>query len=157
MANGKRKALLIWRDSRGPSDCRKIRSHGSSECAASGHDWPARHKYRALSAWWPTSRTASDRILRRIGHHRNGTPRLASLTSTEEKKVREFLEGLVVCELTPSIRGRAVELRREQHLKLPDAIVCATAMELGVELWTNDTSLVKVPGLACRTARLLTA
>ncbi len=73
-----------------------------------------------------------------------------SLTIEEEKKVREFLGQVVICELTPSIRRRAVQLRKEQHLKPPDAVVCATAMEFGVELWTNDTSLAKVPGLNCR-------
>jgi predicted nucleic acid-binding protein len=80
-----------------------------------------------------------------------------SLTSEEEETVREFLRQLVICELTPSIRTRAVQLRREQRLRLPDAIICATAMDFGVELWTNDTSLVKVPGLTCRTAKLSTA
>jgi predicted nucleic acid-binding protein len=79
-----------------------------------------------------------------------------SLTRTEEKNVREFLDQLVICELTPSIQAKAVQLRREQHLKLPDAIVCATAIDFGVELWTNDTNLAKVPGLTCRTAKLLT-
>jgi len=78
-----------------------------------------------------------------------------SLTTEEEKKVRQFLGQLVICELTPTIRARAVQLRREQHLKLPDAVVCATAMEFGVELWTNDTTLAKVPGLACRAVNLL--
>ena len=79
-----------------------------------------------------------------------------SLTTEEEKKVREFLGQVVICELTSSIRGRAVQLRKEQHLKLPDAIVCATAMEFGVALWPNDTTLAKVPGLACRAVNLAT-
>ena len=77
-----------------------------------------------------------------------------SLTSEEEKKVREFLGQVAICELTPSIRARAVQLRKEHHLKLPDAIVCATAGKLGVELWTNDTTIAKVSGLTCRSARL---
>jgi predicted nucleic acid-binding protein len=77
-----------------------------------------------------------------------------SLTGEEEKTVRDFLGQLVVCELTPSIRARAVQLRREQHLKLPDAVVCATAMEFRVDLWTNDTALAKVPGLICRSVSL---
>jgi len=77
-----------------------------------------------------------------------------SLTTEEEEKVRGFLDQLVICELTPSIRARAVQLRRQKQLKLPDAIVCATAIEFGVDLWTNDTSLAKVPGLTCRTAKL---
>ena len=67
---------------------------------------------------------------------------------------REFLGQVAICELTPPIRARAVQLGKEQHLKLPDAIVCATAMEFGVELWTNDTTIAKVPGLTCRSARL---
>jgi predicted nucleic acid-binding protein len=57
--------------------------------------------------------------------------------------------------LTPSIRARAVRLKKEQRLKLPDAVVCATAMEFGVELWTNDATLAKVPALACHAVNVL--
>ena len=77
-----------------------------------------------------------------------------SLTATEEKSVREFLSQVVICELTPSIRTRAVQLRREQRLKLPDAIVCATAIDFGVDLWTNDMNLANVPGLNCRSVEI---
>lgn len=78
-----------------------------------------------------------------------------SLTRQEEKTVRDFLGQLLICELTLSIRARAVRLRREQQLKLPDAVVCATAMEFGVDLWTNDLALAKVPGLICHSVNLL--
>lgn len=76
-----------------------------------------------------------------------------SLTAEEEDKVHGFLGQLTVRELTPSIRGLAVKLRREQHLKLPDAVVCATPLEFGVELWTNDKALVEL-GLTCRSVTL---
>ena len=56
--------------------------------------------------------------------------------------------------MTASIRARAVELRKLRHLKLPDAVVCATAMELNVELWTNDAELSEVPGLRCCSVNL---
>lgn len=78
-----------------------------------------------------------------------------SLTAEEEQKVRDFLSELSICELSPAVRARAVRLRREEHLKLPDAVISATAMEFGVELWTNDTGLAKVPGLVCRAVTLL--
>ena len=77
-----------------------------------------------------------------------------SLTTEEEENVGEFLNRLVICELTPSIRARAVQLRRQKQLKLPDAIVCATAIEFGVELWTNDNHLATVLGLRCRNVKL---
>jgi predicted nucleic acid-binding protein len=78
-----------------------------------------------------------------------------SLTVQEEANIREFLRQVIICELTPSIRARAVQLRRKEHLKLPDAVVCATAIEFDVELWTNDVALVKVPGLVCHSVSLL--
>lgn len=79
-----------------------------------------------------------------------------SLTADEERKVRDFLRQLSLCELTAEIRANVVKLRKNQRLKLPDALVCATALEFGVELWTNDKTLSKVPGLTCRSVSLRT-
>ncbi len=73
-----------------------------------------------------------------------------SLTLEEETRVKAFLQSVVLCELTPVIRQLAVRLRREQRLRLPDAIICATALEQRAELWTNDERLHAVPGLHCR-------
>ena len=77
-----------------------------------------------------------------------------SLTDEEEERVNAFLSTVTLCDLTPAIRARAVRLRREERLKLPDAIVCATALEHDVELWTNDARLATVSGLACRSVLL---
>jgi predicted nucleic acid-binding protein len=77
-----------------------------------------------------------------------------SLTVEEETRMNAFLSHVIVCDLTPRIRMRAVRVRRDERLKLPDAIVCATALEHGVELWTNDARLTKVAGLACRSVSL---
>ncbi len=73
-----------------------------------------------------------------------------SLTPKEETRVKAFLQSVVLCELTPAIRQLAVRLRREQRLRLPDAIICATALDQRAELWTNDERLHAVPGLRCR-------
>ena len=77
-----------------------------------------------------------------------------SLTADEEQRVRRFLERVTVCDLIPTVRERAVALCRAERLKLPDAIVAATALEYGVELWSNDARLARVPGLRCRTVAL---
>ena len=77
-----------------------------------------------------------------------------SLTPEEESRVNAFLSSVVICDLTPAIRVRTVRLRRDERLKLPDAIVCATALEHGVELWTNDARLARVSGLVCRSVSL---
>ena len=74
-----------------------------------------------------------------------------SLTTQEEIKVQAFLRTVTLCDLTPGIRLQAAWLRREERLRLPDAVICATALEHQVELWTNDQRLLTVRGLQCRT------
>ena len=80
-----------------------------------------------------------------------------SLTPLEEARVKAFLQSVTLCELTPAIRQQAVRLRREERLKLPDAIICATALEHRVDLWTNDERLFNVPGLHCQQVLVKTA
>ena len=41
------------------------------------------------------------------------------------------------------------------RLKLPDAIVCATALEHQLELWTNDARLAKVSALVYRSVSIM--
>jgi len=45
-------------------------------------------------------------------------------------------------------------LRREQRLKLPDALIAATALTRDAVLLTNDRQLVNLPGLQCQTLKL---
>jgi predicted nucleic acid-binding protein len=72
------------------------------------------------------------------------------LSALEEAKVRDFLANVEVCELSPGMKVLAIGLRRDHGLKLPDAIICATALERRATLWSNDLKLAKVPGLASR-------
>ena len=77
-----------------------------------------------------------------------------TLTPSEEGAIRQFLASLKLAELSAEVRGIAIQLRRSQRLKLPDAIVAATAIELGAELITNDGRLAKTPGLRTRSVEL---
>lgn len=77
-----------------------------------------------------------------------------SLTADEEDAIREFLSEVTVVDLTSEIRDAAIELRRSQKLKLPDAIIAATAQYLKSELLTNDRRLAKVSNLTCRALKL---
>ena len=49
-----------------------------------------------------------------------------------------YLRGCTVIELTPDIAGRAAEVRRQTRLKLPDAIILATALITDRQLVTRD-------------------
>lgn len=72
------------------------------------------------------------------------------LGENEEREIRRFLSGVVVVDLTPHVQAVAIQLRRLYRLKLPDAIVAATSISLGVELLTSDRRLANTPSLQSR-------
>lgn len=74
----------------------------------------------------------------------------AGLSPEEERVTRAFLAGVAIQDLTLDIRNRTVRLRREYRLKLPDAIIAATAMSLECTLLSNDRRLAALPSLSCR-------
>ena len=51
-----------------------------------------------------------------------------------------YLRGCTIIELTPDIAARAAEVRRQTRLKLPDAIILATASFTERQLVTRDRS-----------------
>ena len=67
----------------------------------------------------------------------------------EEAGCREFLATFVVHPLTPETAEEAVRLRRDRRLRLPDAIVWATARVQGVLLVTRNSKdfPVREPGI----------
>ena len=57
----------------------------------------------------------------------------------DEAATREFLGCFDMAELTPAISEAAVAIRRGHPIKLPDAIILATARQLGCDLVTRDS------------------
>ncbi len=57
----------------------------------------------------------------------------------EESEVREFLRRFRVHPVDEGIAERAVEIRRRDKIRLPDAIIWATAQQLGLLLVTRNT------------------
>jgi len=63
------------------------------------------------------------------------------ITTFEEEKIREVLMDVTKIPLSESIQESTIHIRRERRLKLPDAIIVATALTYGAELWTLDERL----------------
>ncbi len=60
------------------------------------------------------------------------------------QQVHRFLERCQMEEIHRSIQDRAVELRLRYRLKLPDAVIAATAVHLGIPLITADKIFSKL-------------
>ena len=59
----------------------------------------------------------------------------------EENRIYRFLSDLQVMPLDDKLEHMAIALRRSTRLKLPDAIVAATAITLGATLITGEKHL----------------
>jgi len=62
-----------------------------------------------------------------------------NITPDEENAVNEFLRLLPIIALNQPIENETIAISRSTKLKLPDAIIGATAIVYGAELVTGDT------------------
>ncbi|MGQ0654221.1 MAG: type II toxin-antitoxin system VapC family toxin [Betaproteobacteria bacterium] len=64
---------------------------------------------------------------------------MAGAKAGTEEGTRSFLAGLEQIGVTSEIADRAVALRRSERMRLPDAIILATAQTENILLVTRDT------------------
>jgi predicted nucleic acid-binding protein len=77
-----------------------------------------------------------------------------SLDEAGLTQIRNLLSEVGVVDITADVKQQAIHLRREHKVKVPDAIVAATAVALGAQLLTNDLRLHGLPGLSCQRLQL---
>ena len=70
-----------------------------------------------------------------------------SLRDDELDKINMFFGFCEIIELTPSIKSKTVELRKKYKLKLPDSIICASAVTHNLVLVSADKQLQKIKEL----------
>jgi predicted nucleic acid-binding protein len=76
------------------------------------------------------------------------------LDESAHSKIEGFLSEITIIGLSESVKELAIRLRREHQLKLPDAIVAATALNLGATLVTNDAKILRITGLSTQELEL---
>lgn len=68
----------------------------------------------------------------------------AAITAQEDALIRSRLSALIYLPIDTAVEDRAIELRRTRRVKLPDALIAATALCHGLELLTLDAGLQSV-------------
>ena len=69
----------------------------------------------------------------------------------DEDVVRRLLAPFAELPVERFVAERAGRIRRDTGVRVPDALIAATALEHGLELWTrNARDFARVPGLTAR-------
>lgn len=66
------------------------------------------------------------------------------ITADEDALIRQRLAQFTLLSITLTIEDKAIELRRSRRIKLPDALIAATALCHGLDLLTMDVGLQAV-------------
>ena len=70
-----------------------------------------------------------------------------TLSAKDEKQIRNFLNEFTVVSIDQSIKDLAILFRKKYSLKIPDAIIAATAVSLDIPLVTADKGFKPVTEL----------
>lgn len=71
-----------------------------------------------------------------------------SLNAKDEEVIKEFISDSTVFSLEENIINTTILLRKANKIKLPDAIIAATALEQGMQLLTHNLKdFTNIPGL----------
>lgn len=68
----------------------------------------------------------------------------SSLSLEEETQIIDFLNKITVVSIDSNIKNLTIALRKKYKLRLPDAIIVATAKSLNATLFTNDVKLANL-------------
>ena len=77
-----------------------------------------------------------------------------NLNNEAEIQIKNFLSELTIIGLEQKIKESAIEIRRKFALKLPDAIIAATAISRKLDLLSNDQQFSKISKLSFKQLRL---
>mgnify|MGYP000979670927 CR=1 FL=1 len=80
-----------------------------------------------------------------------------SISATDEVRRRAFIGDMQVMPVSPEVVDHAIELRRRYPLKVPDAIIAATALHYKAILLTNDGELLRALGPMAQPVPLVAA
>jgi len=69
------------------------------------------------------------------------------LQEIEKQNIQKLLNHFEIFNITQEIKEQAIVIRQKYGIKLPDSIICATAMVENIVLISNDKQLSKINSL----------
>ena len=70
-----------------------------------------------------------------------------SINNDEIDRIKTFIGDCSVLELTTAVKEKAIFIRRQYNLKLPDAIIAATAIQANIPFISSDAIFKRISEL----------
>lgn len=70
-----------------------------------------------------------------------------NLSSYERNIIKNMLDDCIIIDINDKIKELAIKLRRQRSIKIPDAIIVATAQFLNFSLISSEKDFQKIPDL----------
>ena len=67
-----------------------------------------------------------------------------SISDKDKRIIKKFISKTTIFDVSEQIKENTIYLRKKYKLKLPDAIISATALSYNMVLMTNDKELFKL-------------
>ncbi|MBN3911210.1 MAG: type II toxin-antitoxin system VapC family toxin [Nostoc sp. NMS1] len=78
-----------------------------------------------------------------------------SLSLEEETQIIDFLNKITVVDIDNNIKNLTIAFRKQYRLRLPDAIIVATAKSLNTILFTNDVKLANLTEINTQSVQIV--
>lgn len=78
-----------------------------------------------------------------------------SLSLEEETQIIDFLNKITVVGIDNHIKKLTIAIRKQYKLRLPDAIIVATAKSLNATLFTNDVKLASLTEINTQSVQIV--
>lgn len=78
----------------------------------------------------------------------------SGLDESQQAWLQRFIDELEVVGIDDEVKALAIDLRRQHRLRLPDAIIAASAIARDAILFSNDLGLKGIPNLQLRNLTL---
>ena len=73
-----------------------------------------------------------------------------SMLIEEENKIKELLNKIIILNINNEIKDETLRIRKKYNLKIPDAIICSTALIYNLNLVTDDKKLFIVKDICIK-------
>jgi predicted nucleic acid-binding protein len=78
----------------------------------------------------------------------------SGISQEEESLLSDFFREILILPLDEEVKRKTIALKKKYKLKIPDAIICATAISNDATLLTNDRQLFNIAELRVRSVGL---